>query len=57
MIEVNLHTSVTEALAIADALELLAAIDEGENTDHDELLRLAALVRHVCEPAPATREP
>lgn len=38
-----------EAEAIADALELLAGIDEGEHTDRDELLRLAAIVRAGIE--------
>lgn len=34
-----------EAVRIADALELFAGIDEGENTDTNDLLALAALVR------------
>lgn len=34
-----------ELAEIADALELLAGIDEGEHTDHDRLIHLAELVR------------
>lgn len=33
---------------IAHALELFAGIDEGENTDYDELLRLASVVRDAA---------
>lgn len=40
-----LPLSSDDAWSIADALELLAGIDEGENTDFNELMRLAALVR------------
>lgn len=43
--DVTLGLSYGEAHAIADSLELLAGIDEGENTDHDELVRLANVVR------------
>jgi len=43
--DVVLPLSGTDAEAIAEALELLAGVDEGENTDYDNLVRLAALVR------------
>lgn len=43
--DVTLGLSYGEALFIADSLELLAGIDEGENTDHDELTRVANVVR------------
>ena len=36
---------MTERDEIADALELLAGVDEGENTDYDRLLELANQVR------------
>jgi hypothetical protein len=42
---VNALNVCAEATAIADAIELLAGIDEGEHTDRDALLRLAARVR------------
>ncbi len=47
--DVVLPLATGEALAIAEALELFAGIDEGENTDTDELLRLAKVVRHFME--------
>lgn len=37
--------AMTERDEIADALEFLAGVDEGENTDHDRLLELAKQVR------------
>jgi len=37
--------SSRDAGAIADALETLAGLDEGEHTDYEDLLRLARLVR------------
>lgn len=40
-----LKVSARDAGAIADALEMLAGVDEGENTDYDDLSRLALLVR------------
>ena|SRR5215467_14144184 len=47
--DVVLPLSSTDAEAIADALELLAGIDEGENTDYDNLVRLAGIVRAHLE--------
>ncbi len=47
--DVVLPLATGEAMAMAEALELFAGIDEGENTDRDELLRLAALVRRYME--------
>jgi hypothetical protein len=41
---VTITLARSDAVAIADALELFAGIDEGENTDYDELLRLAGLI-------------
>jgi len=38
-----------DAEAIADALELLAGIDEGEHTDYGALVRLAGIVRAHME--------
>jgi hypothetical protein len=49
--DVQLGLSNRDATAIADALELFAGIDDGENTDYDDLIRLAALIRQ------ATSEP
>jgi hypothetical protein len=43
--DVVLPLSLADAESIAEALEFLAGVDEGEHTDHDDLLRLAALVR------------
>lgn len=40
-----------DASAIADALETLAGIDEGENTNRDDLLRLATVLRGAIEEA------
>jgi hypothetical protein len=37
--------SSRDADAIADALEMLAGVDEGENTDYEDLMRLARIVR------------
>lgn len=42
---IRLNFSAQDACAIADALELLAGIDEGEHTNYDDLTRLARLVR------------
>jgi hypothetical protein len=42
---IAVRISARDAGAIADALELLAGIDEGENTDYDDLTRLARIVR------------
>lgn len=47
--DVVLGLSRDDATAIADALEYLAGVDEGENTDYDELVRLAARVRLELE--------
>lgn len=47
--DVVLPLATGEAMAIADALELLAGVDEGEHTDYDELVRLAAVVRSHIE--------
>ncbi len=41
--------SAREALAIADSLDLLNGIDEGENTDSAELQRLSGCLRHAAE--------
>ena len=45
MSEVVLELTRAEAEGIAEALEFLADVDEGENTDREELLFLAKLVR------------
>jgi hypothetical protein len=50
--DVVLPLSRDDAVAIADALETLADLDEGEHLDDDELRRLARLVRAYIPPAP-----
>lgn len=42
-----------EAMFVAESLELLAGIDEGENTDRDELLRVAAKFNDLVTEAQA----
>lgn len=41
--------------AIADALELFAGIDDGENTDYDDLMRLVGVLRG-SEESPADND-
>jgi hypothetical protein len=41
---VTLELGRDDATAIAEALEYLAGVDEGEHTDHGNLVRLADLV-------------
>jgi hypothetical protein len=48
---VVLPLSLADAVAIADALEYLASVDEGEHTDYDNLVRLAGVVRQTIEAA------
>jgi len=43
--DVVVPLSTADAEAIADALEMFAGIDDNENTDYDELVRLAGIVR------------
>lgn len=42
--EVTLELTRDEANTIADALDYLAGVDEGEHTDYDELVRLRDLI-------------
>jgi hypothetical protein len=49
--DVVLALSFDSAIAIADALEYLASVDEGEHTDYDNLVRLAGVVRETIEAA------
>lgn len=44
-VEVVVRLTADDAVALAEAAEFLAGVDEGENTDYDNLLRLAKLVR------------
>jgi hypothetical protein len=47
--DVVLPLTREDAEAIADALETFASVDDGENTDYDELMRLVAVVRAALE--------
>jgi len=47
--DVVLPLTTAEATTIADALEYLAGVDEGENTPYAELVRLAGVVRAALE--------
>lgn len=42
--EITLAVTRDEANSIAGALDMLAGVDEGENTDFDELIRLRDLI-------------
>jgi hypothetical protein len=44
----QVELSARDAGAIAEALELLAGIDEGENTDYEDLMRLSRLARDIA---------
>jgi hypothetical protein len=43
--DLRLPLTRDDAERIADALDMLASVDEGENTDYDDLRRLESLVR------------
>jgi hypothetical protein len=47
--DVVLALTFAEAATIGDALEFLAGVDEGENTNYDELVRLADVIRGALE--------
>jgi hypothetical protein len=54
--EVEIRLSRRDAVAVAEAVGLLAGIDEGENTDRDDLIRLSQAVQDQIEPpAPKLR--
>jgi len=50
--EISVRLPLADAQAIEEALDLFAGIDEGENTDYENLRRLARLVREQSQSEP-----